>query len=358
MDGGATGRCSAAANGHFLVVSGTLVAVTMQHRRTRVWRDPGDRPTFRGGAVVAIGVFDGVHRGHQSLLAAARAEADERHLPLAVVTFHPHPMSVVRPGSEPAQLATIRHRVELLSHTGADAVNLLEFTRELSLTEPDEWVRQTLVTMPARAVLVGEDFRFGHLAAGDTDLLRRLGGRYDFDVLTAPLLSDSVADQTVSSSMIRAAVAEGDLATARRGLGRNHVVEGLVVHGDHRGRDLGYPTANINPLAAGYGGAVALPADGVYAGWLVVNAHQPGTTHFPAAISVGTNPTFEDEGERRVEAYVLDQDDLPLYDQIVAIEFAGRLRGQIAYDRVEPLQAQMAEDVAQTRSILENAEHN
>jgi riboflavin kinase/FMN adenylyltransferase len=313
---------------------------------------------FRGGAVVAIGVFDGVHRGHRSLLDAARAEADERHLPLAVVTFHPHPLAVVRPGTEPEQLATIRHRVELLSAAGADAVNLLAFTEELSQTEPEEWVQQTLVAMPARAVLVGEDFRFGHLAAGDTDLLRALGQQHGFDVVTVPLLGDSASGQPWSSSLIRRAIHAGDMPTARSGLGRNHVVEGLVVHGDHRGRDLGYPTANINPLAAGYGGPVALPADGVYAGWLVVNPHQPGTTHFPAAISVGTNPTFEDNGARRVEAYVLDQDDLRLYDHLVAIEFAELLRDQITYDSADRLREQMAIDVERTRAVVGNAPHN
>jgi riboflavin kinase/FMN adenylyltransferase len=279
-------------------------------------------------------------------------------LPLVVVTFHPHPLSVVRPGTEPQQLATIRHRVELLSSAGADAVNLLEFTEELSQTEPKEWVEQTLVAMPARAVLVGEDFRFGHLAAGDTDLLRQLGQQYGFDVVTVPLLGDQNSGRAWSSSLIREAITAGDMPAARSGLGRNHVVEGLVVHGDHRGRDLGYPTANINPLAAGYGGPVAMPADGVYAGWLVVNPHQPGTTHLPAAISVGRNPTFEDQGERRVEAYVLDQEDLSLYDHLVAIEFAERLRDQIAFDAAEPLQEQMASDVEQTRALLVRAQHN
>ena len=313
---------------------------------------------FRGGAVVAIGVFDGVHRGHRSLLDAARAVADDRHLPMVVVTFHPHPLSVVRPGTEPDQLATIRHRVDLLSSAGADAVNLLEFTEELSLTEPKEWVEQTLVAMPARAVLVGEDFRFGHRAAGNTDLLRTLGQQYDFDVVTVPLVGDQRSGEPWSSSLIRRSITAGDMQAARRGLGRNHSVEGLVVHGDHRGRDLGYPTANLNPLAAGYGGPVAMPADGVYAGWLVVNPHQPGTTHFPAAISVGTNPTFEDQGARRVEAYVLDQQDLALYDHLVAIEFGEKLRDQVTYEAAEPLQEQMARDVAQTREVVARSQHN
>lgn len=313
---------------------------------------------FRGGAVVAIGVFDGVHRGHRSLLDAARAVADERFLPLVVITFQPHPLAIVRPGSEPQQLATIRHRVELLSRAGADAVNLMDFTEKLSRTAPKEWVEQTLAAMPARAVLVGEDFRFGHMAAGDVDLLRTLGHQYGFDVVPVPLLGAEDDSEVWSSSLIRRSVQAGDMAAARTGLGRNHVVEGLVVHGDHRGRELGFPTANINPLAAGYGGPVALPADGVYAGWLVVNPHQPGTTHLPAAISVGTNPTFEDGGGRRVEAHVLDQQDLTLYDHLVSIEFAERLRNQIAYDAPEPLQEQMARDIEQTRGILEQAEHN
>ena len=301
---------------------------------------------------MAIGVFDGVHLGHRALLDDARAHADERHLPLVVVTFHPHPLAVVRPGSEPAQLATIRHRVELLSQAGADAVHLLDFTAELSRTPPQEWVRQTLVTMPARMVVVGENFRFGHNAAGNIDTLRELGLQYEFEVRALPLVAEDAQGHPWSSSRVRAAVAAGDMAEARRVLGRNHVVEGLVVHGDHRGPDLGYPTANINRLAAGYGGPVALPADGVYFGWLVVNPHRPGTQRLPAAISVGTNPTFASDGRRRVEAYVLDREDLTLYDQLVGIEFQQLLRDQIAFDNPAALQQQMAMDVEQSRQLL------
>lgn len=299
--------------------------------------------------MVAVGVFDGVHLGHRALLDLAREAAEEKHLPLVVVTFHPHPLSVLRPGSQPDQLATIRHRVELLSLAGADAVNLLEFTHDLSLTEPGEWVRQTLAAMPARVVVVGENFRFGHRAAGDIDLLRRLGRQFDFEVLAMPLMGDG---DVWSSSRIRQAIAAGDMAQARRGLARNHCVEGLVVHGEHRGRDLGYPTANINPLAAGYGGPVAIPADGVYAGWLVVNPHRPGTMRLPAAISVGTNPTFDNDGRRRVEAFVLDRDDLTLYDQLVSIEFAEKLRDQVAFTEAAGLIAQMRGDVERTRQVL------
>jgi riboflavin kinase/FMN adenylyltransferase len=317
-----------------------------------VWRDPADQPQFARGAVVAIGVFDGVHRGHQALLELARSEADGRNLPLVVVTFQPHPLAVVRPGSEPPQLATIRHRVELLAAAGADAVHLLEFTTDLSRTEPADWVRATLAPMPARAVVVGENFRFGHQAAGDVALLRSLGDEHGFDVLPVPLLADPADGPVWSSSRIRAALAEGDLATVADGLGRPHTVEGQVVQGDQRGRELGYPTANLNPAAAGYGGPVALPKDGVYAGWLVLNPHRPGMAHLPAAVSVGTNPTFEGSGERRIEAYVLDRDDLWLYQQLVAVEFIERLRDQASFADVEELVAQMGLDVRRTRQVL------
>jgi riboflavin kinase/FMN adenylyltransferase len=317
-----------------------------------VWRDPQDQPQFSTGAVVAIGVFDGVHRGHRALLARARAEADERRLPLVVVTFHPHPLAVVRPGSEPDQLATIRHRVELLADAGADAVHLLDFTLELSRTEPADWVRATLVPMPARAVVVGENFRFGHRAAGDAALLQKLGAEYGFDVLPVPLVAENDGADVWSSSRIRTALAEGDLATVARGLGRPHMLEGLVVHGDHRGRELGYPTANLNPVAAGYGGPVAVPRDGVYAGWLVLNPHRPGSAHLPAAISIGTNPTFEGVSGRRVEAYVLDRDDLAIYGQVVGLEFVERLRDQQSFPAVADLVAQMDRDVARTRQVL------
>ena len=301
---------------------------------------------------MAIGVFDGVHLGHRALLDRARAIADETHRPLVVVTFHPHPLSVLRPGSEPLQLATIRHRVHLLSEAGADAVNLLEFTGDLSRTSPVDWVMETLVSMPARHVVVGEDFRFGRGAEGDVQLLREIGQQHDFEVTALPLVVDPDEGAVWSSSRIRSAIAAGDMAEARHGLARNHCVEGLVVHGDHRGRDLGYPTANINPVAAGYGGPVAVPKEGVYAGWLVVNPHRPGTMRLPAAISVGTNPTFEDGEEPRVEAFVLDRDDLTLYDQLVSIEFAQYLREQTAFPDAATLVAQMSQDVESTRKAL------
>jgi len=206
--------------------------------------------------------------------------------------------------------------------------------------------------MPARAVVVGENFRFGHRASGDVALMRELGDEHGFDVLAVPLLAEPADVAVWSSTRIRTALAEGDLGTVTEGLGRPHMLEGLVVHGDHRGRELGYPTANLNPVAAGYGGPVALPKDGVYAGWLVLNPHRPGTAHLPAAISIGTNPTFEAVAERRAEAYVLDRDDISLYGQVVGLEFVERLRGQQSFASAGDLVAQMGLDVARTRQLL------
>lgn len=327
----------------------------MTKRRTRFWRDQLDQPTFPSGVVAAIGVFDGVHRGHRALLGIARNLADTRGLPLVVITFHPHPIAVLRPGEEPHQLATIRHRGELLSEAGADGVHLLDFTPELSQTSPHDFVAETIAALPAKSVVVGSNFRFGHKAAGDIEALVGFGQEYGFDVTAVPLLADEEDGEVWSSTRIRQALQAGDIGTATEGLHRRHRVEGLVVRGDQRGRELGYPTANLNPAAAAYGAPPALPADGVYAGYVVLNPHAPGTTHLPAAISVGTNPTFTDGSDRRVEAYVLDRNDLSLYGQIIGVEFVERLRGQETFAEVADLIAQMDKDVALTRSLLSAA---
>ena len=310
-------------------------------------------PRFNRGAVVAIGVFDGVHRGHRALIGRARSIAEDRKLPLVVVTFHPHPMAVVRPGEEPRQLATIRHRLELLSETGAQAIHLFDFTEELSRTSPRDFVAETLAAMPAKVVVVGQNFRFGHKAVGDTELLADLGAEFGFELVALPLLADEEDGQVWSSTRIRQALAAGDIETATEGLHRPHRVEGLVVHGDHRGRELGYPTANLNLAAASYGAPAAVPADGVYAGWVIINPHAPGLTRLPAAISVGTNPTFTDSGDVRVEAHVLDRDDLSLYGQVIGVEFLHRLREQVSFDSADALVRQMADDVAQARELLD-----
>jgi riboflavin kinase/FMN adenylyltransferase len=303
-------------------------------------------PAAWGPSVVTIGVFDGVHRGHQRIVTTAAAAAAELGLPLVVVTFEPHPAEVIRPGSHPRLLCTLRRRAQLLAELGAAAVCVLEFTLEFSGLGPDEFVRAVLADrLHARRVVVGENFRFGHRAAGDLALLAELGEKYDFRAEGVPLLAQDGV--TVSSSAIRDLLAAGDVAGAARGLGRPHRVEGVVVRGDRRGRALGFPTANLE--TAEY---TAIPADGVYAGWL---ASLDGDGHeaerWPAAISVGTNPTFD--GRRRVvEAYALDRDDLDLYGVHVAVDFAARLRGMVRFDSVAALIGQMRLDIAETRALV------
>jgi riboflavin kinase/FMN adenylyltransferase len=313
-----------------------------------------DVPQDWGRSVVAIGVFDGVHRGHRLILERARRLAVQLGASVVAITFDPHPSAVVRPDSQPLMLSTIGHRVELLGEAGADAVLVLPFTGELSSWTPAEFVDRVLVDrLEAVGVVVGEKFRFGHRAAGDVALLQELGVQHGFTVdaveLDVAMVSEHGDEGHVpwSSTYVRQCVREGDVGEAMRALTRPHRVEGVVVHGDHRGRELGFPTANLEPVEH-----AAIPADGVYAGWLV---RRPGTTSeekLPAAISIGTNPTFNGE-HRRVEAYVLDAEDLDLYDEQVAFDFVTRLRPTLKFDDVDALVAQMDDDVRRAREVLE-----
>jgi riboflavin kinase / FMN adenylyltransferase len=309
------------------------------------WAGLDEVPDGWGPSVVTIGVFDGVHLGHQRVVGRAAEAATELGLPVVVVTFDPHPDEVVRPGSHPPFLCTARRRAELLAGLGADAVCVLPFTREFSELGPDDFVRAVLVDrLHAARVVVGEDFRFGYRAAGDVALLAQLGEKYDFTVEGVPLLADNGV--TVSSTEIRQRLAAGDVAGAARDLGRPHRVEGVVVRGHQRGRALGFPTANLETLPH-----TAIPADGIYAGWLTtLDPSGRELERWPAAISVGTNPTF-DGRERSIEAYALDRDDLDLYGVHVAVDFAARLRGMERFDSVDELVAQMHRDVAAAAAV-------
>src|SRR5690242_6887347 len=313
------------------------------------WLGLDEIPEDWGPSVVTIGVFDGVHLGHQRIVAGAAGGARELGLPLAVVTFDPHPSEVIRPGTHPALLCSLRRRAQLLAESGADAVCVLQFTLEFSHLGPEEFVRAVLAErLRARQIVVGENFRFGYRAAGDLALLAELGEKYDFRAEGIPLLAqDGVI---TSSSEIRELVAAGDVAGAARGLGRPHRVEGVVVRGEQRGRALGVPTANLETAEH-----TAIPADGVYAGWLAsLVADGQETARWPAAISVGTNPTFDGQ-HRVVEAYALDRDDLDLYGVHVAVDFAARLRGMVRFDSVDALVAQMRADIAAARTIAAGA---
>lgn len=303
------------------------------------WRGLEAVPTDWGRSVVTVGVFDGVHRGHQQLITRAVERGRARGLPTVVITFDPHPAEVIRPGSHPARLTTLRRRADLVAELGVGAFCVLPFTLELSHMEAAEFAHEVLVDrLHAASVVVGSNFRFGHRAAGDVELLTKLGQRFGFGVEGLDLITDDGV--TFSSTYIRACIDAGDVVAATAALGRPHRVEGVVVHGERRGRALGFPTANI--ATAPY---TALPADGVYAGRFAI-----GGRLLPAAISVGTNPTFSGR-ERTVEAYVLDVDE-DYYGFDVAVDFEHRLRGQLRFDGIEPLVEQMRKDVERARGLL------
>jgi riboflavin kinase / FMN adenylyltransferase len=308
------------------------------------WYGLGEVPAGWGESVVTIGIFDGVHRGHQRIVARAAQIGRERNLPVVVITFDPHPDEVIRPGSHPPFLCSARRRAELLASLGADAVCVIPFTLEFSRLDPDEFVRAVLVErFHAAVVVVGEDFRFGHKAAGDVQLLAKLGEKYEFTVEGMPLLADGA---TISSTAIRQMLTAGDVAAAAKALGRPHRVEGVVVRGHQRGRALGFPTANLETPPH-----TAIPADGVYAGWLSsLDGDGRDARRWPAAISIGTNPTFG-EGDRTVEAYALDRDDLDLYGMHAAIDFTARLRGTLRFESVDALVEQMRRDVDLARDL-------
>ena len=293
--------------------------------------------------MVVIGNFDGVHRGHVSLIRTAKAA--EPGAPVVAVTLWPHPMSVIRPDQAPPLLTTLARRKELLRAAGVDEVVVVDFTPEVASWSPTQFVDNVLRPLHPVRVVVGENFRFGFRAAGDVRTLAELGAG-EFAVQAVPLLTDGT--QADSSTLIRHAVAEGDFGRVRELCDFPYRFSGVVVYGDRRGRDLGFPTANL-PVPPG----VAVPADGVYAGW-VTRLDAPDAPRWPAAISVGSNPTF-DGAQRRVEAYVLDRDDLDLYGVEIAIDFYSRLRGQVKYVGVEALIKQMHADVEQARHVLHAA---
>lgn len=310
-----------------------------------VWRQLS-AISVEGPTVVTVGNFDGVHLGHRVVLTRSAEVARRRGgVPVVAVTFDPHPLLVLAPARAPAMLTDIDQRVELLRAAGVDHVVVLAFNRGVAGWSPSEFIVWVLVdALQAAAVVVGADFRFGARAAGDVETLRSEGARLGF---TAEVVELAAGGQTApwSSSAARAALDRGDVAAAATILGRHHAVRGVVVEGERRGRTLGYPTANV-PAAA----SVAVPADGVYAGTLR-RRDQPGASALPAAISVGTNPTF-DQVSRRIEAYVLDRDDLELYGVPVEVAFHDYLRGQVRFDDVAELVDQMARDVDDARAAF------
>ena len=321
-----------------------------------VFRDPAEVPAGFGPSVVAIGKFDGVHAGHRAVLERAKVDAAS-DAKVVAVTFDRNPLSLLRPELCPEDLIGVSQKLQLLASTGIDATLMLRFDEALASLEPRVFVERILVdALGARTVLVGTDFRFGRGGAGNPELLQELGRELGFRVDVIDDVRSLESDRRVSSTWIRELLSRGDVEAAARLLGRPHAVWGEVVHGAKRGRELGFPTANLSNDLEGF-----IPADGVYAGWLVdegpADAAQPlaaarRTTRYPAAISVGSNPTFDDVTSRQVEAYVLDETDLDLYGRLVEVQFTMRVRGMIAFEGIDALIEQMSDDVVRVRTLL------
>ena len=318
------------------------------------WRGQDEIPTDWGRCVLTIGVFDGVHRGHAELIARSVKTGRSRGVPTVLMTFDPHPMEVVFPGSHPAQLTTLTRRAELAEESGVDVFLVMPFTSDFMKLTPDRYIHELLVErLHVIEVVVGENFTFGKKASGNVDLLRRAGDRFGFAVEAMSLVAEHHQTETLtfSSTYIRSCVDAGDVVAAAEALGRPHRVEGVVVRGEGRGKVLGFPTANVAPPMYS-----AIPADGVYAAWFTVLGRGPmmGTVipgeRYQAAVSVGTNPTFSGR-TRTVEAFVLDTA-ADLYGQHVAVDFIARIRGQMKFDSVGDLIAAMDADTDKARKIL------
>ena len=290
--------------------------------------------------VVAIGVFDGVHRGHQEILNRAKEIADGGSV--IALTFDPHPATVFAPDRAPKLLVTLADRVVLLKIHNADQVAVIKFDEKFASMSPEDFVDNVLLKqLQATDVVVGENFTYGHKAQGNIDSLRTDGVSKKFEVHILSLSQDE--KQNISSTRIRTLVSQGHVESARALLTRPHRLDGVVIHGEARGREIGYPTANLGNIEG-----QCIPADGVYAGWLTV-----GINRWPSAISIGTNPTFDGDRARQVEAYALDQVGLDLYDQGATIEFGWRLRDTLKFDGLDPLLGQMGKDCQRARELTE-----
>lgn len=278
------------------------------------------------GNAVLIGIFDGVHQGHQELIKTAK-----NHGKVSALTFYPHPTSIFAPERTPMQLLPLEDRVSLLKAAGADDVVVIDFDPEFAKLSPDEFIQKILLDqLKADHVIVGENFTFGHKAAGTARYLQEVSHGFKTTIVKL----EENRGTPVSSTRIRNLIIDGDIERANDLLTRPHYLVGPVVHGEKRGREIGYPTANL-----GLESLACIPADGVYAGWLTV-----GSNTWQAAISIGTNPTFPGVRGRQVEAYAIGETGLELYDQKAKLEFGFRLRDTLKFDSLEALLVQMKSD--------------
>jgi len=311
------------------------------------WTDPSETPAALRPCVVTLGNFDGVHRGHRAVLNALVDAGRRFGLPSVAITFEPHPIAVLRPDQAPELIAPAALRDDLIADSGIDGLLVLDFTTEFAQQSPEDFVRAVFVRgLDARCVVVGMDTRFGYRNSGDVSTLADLGEQLGFEVVAL----DDVGDgERFSSTVVRDHLRAGEVGEAARILGRPHRVVGTVVHGNHRGKALGYPTANLSADSLGL-----VPLEGVYAGWVTRLDLPEGERDrtMPAAISVGTNPTFQTHDRRTVEAYVLDRDDLDLYDERIMVEFTAHIRPTLKFESVDELLEAMGKDVARCHELL------
>lgn len=306
------------------------------------WSELSQVPADFGPTVVVIGTFDGVHRGHQELLGTLVDRARATGRKAVAMTFWPHPLQVHLPSGGPQLITGLQTRLDELEKCGLDAVLTVDYTLEFARQTPREFIKNYVVDgLGAREMIVGKGIRFGWQNVGNLETLLALGEELGFEVSVQDWVTKTTGRRW-SSSWARELLERGQVDEVTDILGRAHTVSGTVVHGFKRGRDLGFPTANLGPDLQGF-----IPGDGVYAGWLI----RANGDRLPAAISIGTNPTFENVS-RSVEAYALDRTDLDLYDEHVSFEFAKRLRGNVKFDGVDALIAQMGADVAKARVEL------
>ena len=292
-------------------------------------------------SMLTVGVFDGVHRGHRRLVAQLVEQARRTGRAAGVVTFRNHPAAVLRADFQPQYLTTLEQRLDLLRETGVDFVAPVTFDAELSQLDAREFAARLVSTLRMRGLVVGADFAMGHGRGGDLAALTRLGEELGFTVRAVDLLADGPL--TVKSTSIRRALAEGDVESVAKMLGRNFTSQGVVAEGDKRGRELGFPTANLETPPG-----LAVPANGIYAAWAEVD----GERHM-AAVSIGVRPTFG-EHPRAIEAYLLEYQG-NLYGKTMRLEFVAHLRDELKFDTVEALVAQMRDDVRTTSQILRNS---
>ncbi|MDJ1369844.1 bifunctional riboflavin kinase/FAD synthetase [Gulosibacter molinativorax] len=304
---------------------------------------PAEFPADIGPTVITIGKFDGLHFGHRRLISELRLEATKRDLAPVVVTFDRHPMQLFAPEKAPTALVSIEQKTELIAKQNVAAIVVLEFTRELSNIPAYEFVRDLLVgQLGMKAIVIGRDFHFGHKGLGDVDFLIDHAHEFGYEVV---VVDDEIGEngRRASSTWVRECLEGGDVESATEVLGRYHDIRGTVVHGAKRGRELGFPTANLEPeTLEGF-----IPADGVYAGWLHL-----GEESYPAAISIGNNPTFDGVPQKQVEAHIIDVSGIDIYGERVHVSFVHRLRGMEKFDSLEALIERMQQDVDETRVLL------